>query len=51
MSLSVISGVLAFVLWCTTDTTLKHLKPDHVRDSNGKTTFWGILSIFLVHLN
>jgi hypothetical protein len=48
MSLSIISGVLAFVLWCTTDTTLK---PDHVRDSNGKTTFWEILSIFLVHLN
>ena len=47
MSLSIISGVLAFVLWCTTDTSLK---PDHVRDSNGKTTFWGILSILLVQI-
>jgi hypothetical protein len=47
MSLSIISGVLAFVLWCTTDTSLK---PDHVRSSNGRITFWGTISIVFVQL-
>jgi hypothetical protein len=47
MRLSILSGIVAFVFWCITDT---RLKPDHVRDSNGKITFWGVLSIALVQV-
>ena len=45
--LSILSGIVAFVFWCVTDT---RLKPDHVRNSNGRITTWGILSIVLVQV-
>jgi hypothetical protein len=45
--LSMASGIAAFLLWCVTDTSLK---PGHVRNSNGKTTIWGILSVVLVQI-
>ena len=47
MHLSILSGILAFVLWCVTDTSLK---PDHARNSEGRITFWGVLSIVLVQI-
>lgn len=45
--LSILSGIVAFVFWCVTDT---RLKPDHVRNSNGRITFGGVLSIVLVQV-
>jgi hypothetical protein len=44
---SILGGIVAFVLWCVTDTTLK---PDHARDSNGRLTSWGVLSIVTVQI-
>jgi len=44
---SVLSGVAAFVLWCVADTSLK---PNHARNSNGRVTFGGVLSIVLVQI-
>jgi len=45
--LSILSGILAFLLWCVTDTSLR---PEHVRNSNGKITIRGILSVVLVQI-
>ena len=47
MSVSIFSAFLAFVLWCVADTSLK---PDHIRNSNGKITSWGVLSIVIVQI-
>ena len=49
MRLSTLSGIAAFVLWCTTDTSLK---ADHVRNcwADGKITFWRTLSLVLVQI-
>ncbi len=47
MHLSIVGGIVAFALWCVTDTSLK---PDHVRNSDGRITSWGILSIVLVQI-
>ena len=44
---SILSGIVAFLLWCVTDTSLKR---DHVRNPNGEITCWGILSIVLVQI-
>lgn len=44
---SILSGIVAFVLWCIADTSLK---PDRARNSNGKTTFRVVLSIVLVQI-
>ena len=44
---SILSGILAFLLWRVTDTSLR---PDHVRRPNGEITFWGVLSIVLVQI-
>lgn len=35
------------MLWCVTDTSLK---PDHARNSKGRITFWGLLSIVLIQI-
>ena len=47
MHLSILGGIVAFALWCVTDTSLK---PDHVGNSDGRITSWGILSIALVQI-
>ena len=47
MQLSTLSGMVAFVLWCLTDTSLS---PDHFRNRNGKITFWGVLSLLSVQI-
>lgn len=47
MHVSILSGIVAFVLWCVTDTSLK---PDHVRSPKGKLTFGGIVSMVLVQI-
>jgi hypothetical protein len=44
---SILSGIVAFLLWCVTDTSLKR---DHVRNPNGEITIWGVLSIVLVQI-
>src|SRR5271169_1593723 len=47
MYVSILGGIVAFVLWRVTDTSLK---PDHVRNSNGRITSWGVLLIVLVQI-
>jgi hypothetical protein len=49
MRLSILSGIVAFVLWCVTDTSLKR---EHVRNcwTDGKLTSWRILSLVLVQI-
>ena len=47
MHLSILGGIVAFAIWCVTDTSLK---PDHVRNSDGRITSWGILSIVFVQI-
>jgi hypothetical protein len=47
MRLSILSGIVACLLWCVTDTSLK---PDHVRRPNGEITVWGVLSMVLVQI-
>jgi len=37
MWFSILSGIVAFVLWCVTDTSLD---PNHFRNSKGEITFW-----------
>jgi len=43
----ILSGIVAFVLWCITDTSLD---PNHFRNSKGEITFWGIVSLVLVQI-
>jgi hypothetical protein len=47
MRLLITSAVLAFLLWCVTDTSLK---ADHVRNSKGKISIHGILLVVLVQI-
>jgi len=47
MWFSILSGIVAFVLWCVSDTSLD---PNHFRNSKGDITFWGILSLVLVQI-
>jgi hypothetical protein len=47
MGLSTISGLVAFVLWCRTDTSLS---PENLRDRNGKIGFWSVLSVLVVQI-
>jgi len=47
MHLSILSGIVAFLLWWLTDT---RLKPEHVGDSNEKITIWGLLAVVLVQI-
>lgn len=47
MHLSILSGIVAFVFWCVTDTSLR---PDHVRSPNGEITFWRVISIVFVQI-
>jgi hypothetical protein len=44
---SILTGIIAFVLWCITDTSLQ---ADHTRDSKGRITFWGVLSLVIVQI-
>jgi hypothetical protein len=47
IGLSTLSGIVALVLWCRTDTSLS---PENFRDRNGKIGFWGVLSVLLVQI-
>jgi hypothetical protein len=47
MRLSILSGVVAFLSWCATDTSLKR---GDLRNSEGKLTFWSTLSTVLVQI-
>lgn len=48
MSVSILSGILAFVMWCLTDTSLK---PEHACDSEGKIiSSWMLLWLVLVQI-
>lgn len=47
MFASIMGGIVAFALWCITDTSLK---PDHVRNPDGRITSWGVLSIVFVQI-
>jgi len=47
MWFSILSGIVAFVLWCVTDTSLD---PNHFRNSRGEITFWGIVSLVVVQI-
>ena len=47
MRLSILSGVVPFVLWSVTATSLK---PEHVRNSKREVTIWGTISIVLVQI-
>lgn len=47
MHVSLLSGIAAFLLWCVTDSKLK---PTHVRNANGQTSSWGILSVVFVQI-
>jgi len=47
MHLSILSGIVAFVFWCMTDTSLR---PDHVQGPNGEITFWRVISIVFVQI-
>ena len=44
---SILAGIIAFVLWCITDTSLHE---DHMRDSKGRITFLGVLSLVIVQI-
>jgi hypothetical protein len=44
---SILTGVIAFVLWCVTDTSLNF---ELARNSEGKIKFWRIISLVLVQI-
>jgi len=44
---SILNGIVAFLLWCVTDTSVNS---DHARDSDGRITYCGVLSIALVQI-
>jgi hypothetical protein len=44
---SILTGIIAFVLWCITDTSLR---ADHTRDGKGRITIWGVLSLVIVQI-